>query len=102
MRGKGGTDIVERPLLLVVDLRVPEGLELLDRRRRRHLRSGEIAFLEGLGPGLIRVSLAVCRCSYLSVSAFLLEHPMLIGPGYYWAVWSDSSSDTGICYLLPN
>ena len=52
MRGKGGTDIVESPLLLVVDLRVPEGLELLDRRRRRHLRSGEIAFLERWGPGL--------------------------------------------------
>jgi hypothetical protein len=45
--GKGVTDIVERPLLLVVDLRVPEGLELLH-RRRRHL-PGRIAFLEGLG-----------------------------------------------------
>jgi len=43
--GERGTDIVERPLLLVVDLRVPEGLELLH-RRRRHLPS-RIAFLEG-------------------------------------------------------
>lgn len=100
MRGKGGTDIVERPLLLVVDLRVPEGLELLHRRRRRHLRSGEIAFLEGSGPGL-RVSLPVCSVFFLPLSLGLSSP----APYVDWAgliIGLYGQVPVRICFIFPN
>ena len=73
--GKGGTDIVERPLLVVVDLRVPEGLELLH-RRRRHL-PGRIAFLEGLGFRFHSLSLSL---SLLSLFSFFSAAQQVFGP----------------------
>ena len=89
--GKGGTDIVERPLLVVVDLRVPEGLELLH-RRRRHL-PGRIAFLEGLGFRFHSPSLSLSpQPLFFLLRGSASFRPQSLGPGRYWAGWPGSGS----------